>query len=240
MTLEIVTCSSDDWVRVAGEDARALFERCVERTGRCRVGLSGGSTPGAVFEWFRDHLSDDLERALWVTWVDERILALDAPERAGWRAYDERVSARLAHERWLDGSAVAPERILEMGRGAGLDEERARFRDAFVRDFDGGLDVALLGAGPDGHVASLFPGRSHEGDGLTVAVRDSPKPPPERLSLSMGVLAATAHVRVWARGASKREALRAASMNDDTSPLGEVSRQASDVAWIIDEDASWE
>jgi 6-phosphogluconolactonase len=81
------------------------------------------------------------------------------------------------------------------------------------------LDVIVLGIGPDGHVASLFPGAPtldagpHE---LCLGVHDSPKPPPERITLTLAVLRAARRCLLLATGAGKADAVNAM--------LGEPSR----------------
>ncbi len=72
------------------------------------------------------------------------------------------------------------------------------------------FDLAVLGIGPDGHVASLFPRSSavrQESPPTCIAVTDSPKPPPERLTLSLPVLRAARGCMLLATGESKAEAL---------------------------------
>ncbi|WP_209289041.1 6-phosphogluconolactonase, partial [Escherichia coli] len=66
------------------------------------------------------------------------------------------------------------------------------------------FDVAVLGMGPDGHVASLFP--EHPGlhaTGTVIGVRGSPKPPPERVSLTLAALRAATEVWFPVAGADK-------------------------------------
>ena len=75
------------------------------------------------------------------------------------------------------------------------------------------LDVIVLGIGPDGHVASLFPGAPALDAGeeaVCLGVRDSPKPPPERITLSLAVLRAARRCVLPATGAGKRDAVRGA------------------------------
>ena len=70
------------------------------------------------------------------------------------------------------------------------------------------FDMVLLGMGEDGHTASLFPGQTHPGDELVHAVHDSPKPPPDRVSLSVATISSARTVLMLVTGAGKREALQ--------------------------------
>ncbi|MDQ1246949.1 MAG: 6-phosphogluconolactonase [Actinomycetota bacterium] len=80
------------------------------------------------------------------------------------------------------------------------------------------FDLAMLGVGHDGHVASLFPGFTPAPDGTTVvAVLDSPKPPPTRISFTLPVINSAAEVWLIADGQVKAAAL-AQALN---APLGE-------------------
>ena len=72
------------------------------------------------------------------------------------------------------------------------------------------LDLIILGIGDDGHICSLFPG--HPGlavsDRLVMAIDDSPKPPPSRITLTMPFVLASARVWVVAVGANKAPVLQ--------------------------------
>jgi 6-phosphogluconolactonase len=74
------------------------------------------------------------------------------------------------------------------------------------------FDVLMLGIGPDGHVASLFPGQPalYEEDRTVVAVRGAPKPPPVRLTLTLPAITAACEVWMVASGAEKAGAVRLA------------------------------
>jgi 6-phosphogluconolactonase len=77
------------------------------------------------------------------------------------------------------------------------------------------FDVLMLGIGPEGHVASLFPGQPALGDSRpVVAVRDSPKPPPTRLSLTLPSLQAAREVWILASGEEKADAVALALTGD--------------------------
>jgi 6-phosphogluconolactonase len=74
------------------------------------------------------------------------------------------------------------------------------------------FDVLMLGIGPEGHVASIFPGSpAGQATGSVVAVRNSPKPPPTRISLTFGALQAAREVWILASGAEKAEAVARAA-----------------------------
>jgi 6-phosphogluconolactonase len=70
------------------------------------------------------------------------------------------------------------------------------------------FDITFLGVGPDGHVASLFPGfPQHDGPATVIGVRNAPKPPPDRLSLTYPALNESARIWLVLAGAEKASAL---------------------------------
>jgi 6-phosphogluconolactonase len=102
------------------------------------------------------------------------------------------------------------------------------------------FDLALLGVGEDGHVASLFPGHAavDERSALVVAERDSPKPPSVRLTLSLPLLAASRTVVVAAFGAGKADVLRAVLRDPGSRlPAARLLRLARDARVLLDPDA---
>jgi 6-phosphogluconolactonase len=109
------------------------------------------------------------------------------------------------------------------------------------------FDLVLLGVGPDGHVASLFPGLGAVEDdsgAWVLGVGDSPKPPPERISLSLGAINAAAATAVVALGAGKAPIVGAAlgGGGEEGSALLPVQRvrSAGGVTWVLDEGAAGE
>ena len=102
------------------------------------------------------------------------------------------------------------------------------------------FDICLLGMGPDGHVASLFPEHpSSYADGRVIGVRSSPKPPSERLSLTLEVINRSAEVWFCVTGSDKAAAARLAF-----SGAGPIQVPAAGVRgrertlWLIDRDAA--
>lgn len=113
--------------------------------------------------------------------------------------------------------------------GPALDAAAARYASevAGVR-----FDLCLLGVGPDGHVASLFPGHPElAATQDAVAVRSSPKPPPNRISLTLPVINSSAAVWLVAAGAEKAEAVAAAAEPGSQLPAAQVAG-GSTVWWL--------
>ena len=100
------------------------------------------------------------------------------------------------------------------------------------------LDLLILGVGDDGHVCSLFPG--HRGlmveDANVLAIEDSPKPPPRRLTLSLPYVCLSRRIWVVAVGPRKLPVLQAAvSGNSLSTPLDIVMRRGRDVTVFTDQ-----
>lgn len=191
--------------------AQALIEALraadvARRGGRVRLGIPGGSALAAAVA-ARPALGDALWARVALAFVDERrVDAADpasnfgAAQRAGLFDHGEPAAVlRLV----LDGEPVA--------------DALARVQAAFAADFGGALDVVLLGLGPDGHVASLFPGAPWP-TGVAGFVPDAPKPPPERLTLSRAALATARATVIVAGGADKRRALARLRAGDPALP----------------------
>lgn len=185
--------------------------------------LTGGGVGTAVLaEVARSRARDCLAwEAVDLWWGDERFLPSGDPERneTGARAAlidglhlpservhampgpDDNLDLPAACERYARELSAAGSRRVDQGGSATPGSGRN------VPDFD----LVLLGVGPDGHVASLFPGASQlQATGSVVAVQASPKPPPRRVSLTMLTLCSARQVWLLAAGEGKAEAVRAA------------------------------
>lgn len=198
---EVVT--SADAHAAFAERAAALVERLVVERGRARLAVTGGSAARAVEDAFVHLVARgvDLSRVL-VTWIDERCVPPDAPD-------SNRGTLRLP----AGVGCVLP--LFE--RGETPTEAVERLERELVARFDGALDVTLLGLGPDGHIASLFPGRPDPA-GRAAYIADSPKPPPRRITLTRAMLATADHALLVARGEGKREALERLAAGDPGLP----------------------
>ena len=139
-----------------------------------------------------------------VWWGDERYLPAGDPDRN-----DTQNDAAGLDRLGLDPANVHRVPGPDASESA---EDSARARTAAtVRGSGGGeFDVMILGVGPDGHVASLFPGHPAQltTDAIAVAVHDSPKPPPDRVSLTFECLSRSDRVWFLVAGADKAQAVR--------------------------------
>jgi 6-phosphogluconolactonase len=102
------------------------------------------------------------------------------------------------------------------------------------------LDLVLLGVGPDGHVASLFPGHAalSEERKLVLPIVDAPKPPPRRLTLTLPMLTSAERVVVMALGESKSAVMREALTRGDSSlPVSLVIQRSARALVLLDQEA---
>ena len=197
----------------AGADAVAGAIRAGLRT----LAVSGGRTPRELFE---------LLAARELEWG--RVSLLFADERAVAPA-DHESNYRLLRETLLE--RVTPGAVLRVPGELGA-EEAASWYDALVGRLQP-LDLVLLGMGEDGHTASLFPGNpALDAPGWAVAVHDAPKPPPDRVSLTLGCLRNARRVIFLVTGAEKAGALRRAQAGE--VPAGMIPG----AEWLVDEAAA--
>lgn len=104
------------------------------------------------------------------------------------------------------------------------------------------FDLMLMGMGPDGHIASLFPGHSllQEKEKWVCSIKDSPKPPPERISFSLPVINSSANVALVVAGAGKATAVHTALSdvsNTEVLPVQLVAPEGK-LSWLLDKGAA--
>lgn len=208
----------------AADVARLLCE-AAEAGGH--VVLTGGSSPKRAYELAAASGSDWSRATVW--FGDERCVPPD----------DERSNFRLAEQSLLSGLDRPPAEVLRM-RGEDGHEEGARQYERAVRDRLGDTpawDLLLLGLGPDGHCASLFPNRSEKDvdDRLVVGVPEAGLEPwVPRISLTLPALNAARRVVFIVTGESKRDAVRRAFVEGDQELPSARVRPAGELTVILD------
>lgn len=223
--------SGTRWQRLASprEVAKAAVERVLEaaerairRKGRFDIALAGGSTPRAAYRLLS---SSGADWARWQIWFgDERCLPPGDPRR----------NDSMALEAWLGQVAVPRGQVHSIPAELGPREAAERYA-AWVRSALP-FDLVLLGLGEDGHTASLFPGQEQPPGELVHAVCGAPKPPAERVSLSVEALSSAGEILVLVTGAGKLDAVRRWRGGEDL-PISRVRTQ-SGVDVLLDEAAS--
>jgi 6-phosphogluconolactonase len=193
---------------IAGRLVRSLAQAQAAR-GTASVVLTGGGIGTAALAALATAPAlDDVDwRRVEFWWGDERFLPSGDPER-------NETGARSA---LLDKVRVDPALVHPMPASDGPDGDDPEAAAArYAAALRAGFDVVLLGIGPEGHVASLFPGMPalHD-DRPVVAVRDSPKPPPTRITLTFGPIRSAREVWILASGASKTDAVARALSGAD-------------------------
>lgn len=252
--------------RQAATELLVRLTGAVADRGEASAVLTGGGTGTGILSALAelveagDVTGPDWSRVhLW--WGDERFLPAGDPERNEVQA-QEALLDRLQSSQGLPAENIHPMPAADPTAGPSSLEEAA---DAYAAElasraqaqsqtqdhegFDPRLpvfDVVMLGVGPDAHVASLFPGLPGPlvTDATVIAVTDSPKPPPWRLSLTVEALNTARHLWFVVAGADKAEAVAAVRQARDSKTTDAARWPASVVSgrlastWWLDEAAA--
>lgn len=229
--IQIETAPDQDTLAQRVAEAAIAVLREVQISGREPVfALTGGGMGIATLTALDAHPSrDDIDWSrVTLIWGDERWLPAGDAERNDFQADGAALNS-------LRLDPVRVHRVAASDSGSTLDEAAERY--AAVVDSLPKIDLALFGLGPDGHVASLFPGREdllREGPRVpsALAVRDSPKPPPERVSLSLGAICRADRVWLLAAGSGKAlavENLRSPGANP--IPAARITGSKATILW---------
>jgi 6-phosphogluconolactonase len=232
---------SETLVDAAGGRLVDAIQTAVAARGRALIVLTGGGngigllkylgTPGQQIDWSRVHLF----------WGDERYVPEDDDERN-----EKQARAALLDHIDIPSSQVHPMAASDGEFGSDLAAAALAYEHILAANAEPGeqvpnFDVHLLGMGPEGHINSLFPDTPAvlETTRMVVAVDDSPKPPPLRITLTLPAIQRSREVWLMVSGAAKADAAAAAiggAQPVSIPAAGAVGRETT--LWLLDEEAA--
>jgi 6-phosphogluconolactonase len=224
MTELIVVARPAELARPAAEWLEQEVNRAIAERGRCTLALSGGRTPEPAYR--------ELALAQSIDWI--RVEVFFADERAVLPDHADS-NYRMVHLALLSRVPIPADQVHRM------EAERAD-RDAAARAYERllprSLDILLLGIGPDGHTASLFPSSPalDERQRLVVPVIGT-KPPPARLTITPPVIEAARKVILLASGEDKA-AMVARALEGPVAPKTVPAQLARRGVWFLDQAAA--
>jgi 6-phosphogluconolactonase len=232
---------TDALVAAAGDRLVDTITDAIDKRGGAQIVLTGGGTGvgllkrvgerGEKIDWSKVHLY----------WGDDRFVPEDDDERN----FKQAAEALLDHID-IPAANVHPMSASGAAFGDDLDAAARDYEQVLAANADDGqpapvFDVHLLGMGPEGHINSLFPDTPavRETERLVLGVPDSPKPPPQRITLTLPAVQRSREVWLVVSGAGKADAV-AAAINGakpvDVPAAGAIGREAT--VWLLDEDAA--
>ncbi len=213
--------TAEDVAEAACRQILNAAESAISERGKFKLVLAGGSTLEKVYRLLAESNAD------WANWFiyygDERCLPADHQDR----------NSLMASRVFLDKVAIPAHQIFTIPAELGPEQAAESYRLSVAEA--AAFDMVLLGMGEDGHTASLFPGHQHRQDELAHAVYNSPKPPPERVSISAKALSNTRELIFLITGANKQEAVKLWRSGHDLPVATIVPENPIDI--YIDNDA---
>ncbi|CAB4295399.1 unnamed protein product [Prunus armeniaca] len=224
-----------------------LSEASVKERGVFAIALSGGSLIGLMGKLCEAPYNKTVDWAKWyIFWADERVVAKNHADS----------NYKLAKDRLLSKVPIIPSHVHSINDTVSAEEaaddyefvirQLVKSRVISVSDISDcpKFDLILLGMGPDGHVASLFPNHSalEEKDEWVTFITDSPKPPPERITFTLPVINSASNVAIVATGDSKAEAVHLAvddvGSDSPSVPAGVAQPLKGKLVWFLDKAAA--
>lgn len=230
---------TDALVAAAGDRLVAAIADAIGRRGRATIVLTGGGTGVALLKHLGNH-PVDWER-VHLFWGDDRYVPHDDDDR----------NEKQAREALLDHVAIPPGNVHPMPASDGeygddIDAAAAAYAVELAAVAESGaptpnFDVHLLGMGGEGHINSLFPDTDavRETERMVLAVTDSPKPPPRRITLTLPAVRRSREVWLVVSGEAKAEAVAAGVAGADPVDWPAAgARGLEQTVWLVDSAAA--
>lgn len=235
--------TEDDVATSLAKYTADLSEKFAKERGSFTVVLSGGSLIKSLRKLLEPPYIDSIDWSKWhVFWVDERVVPKDHEDSNYKLAFD----GFLSQVPILTGNVYAINDALS-AEGAADDYEtclKHLVHNNVIATSSNGFpkfDLMLLGMGPDGHVASLFPGHPlvNESQKWVTFIKDSPKPPPERITFTFPVINSSAYIALVVCGNGKADAVHTAleGSQNVVLPVQMVSPEG-ELKWFLDKGAA--
>lgn len=228
----------------AAELTAGVLNQAIASRGQANWLLSGGTAPMGAYRLLAGNYANQVDWSkVFVAIGDERCVEFDSPD-ASWPLIDQAllsvVGLPVDHQ-------LRPKTDLSLEAAAedyGKQLSRLMPEGGNVPE----LDLVWLGIGDDGHTLSLFPGHPAftASQSLVVAVHDSPKPPPDRISLTLRALSKSNRCVIMAAGSGKSDIIAKVLTDSASLPINQavstIEAAGGQVTWLLDKAAAslWE
>lgn len=226
----------NDVAEKAAEDAIHTLSESINRYGKATWVLAGGSSPMTAYQIIANKYSHSLDWSKVTVLIgDERCVPLDHTD-SNWGAI---VKVLFSGTNISKALQLVPKAYIGAEDGAQDYSEQIRIICGDTPNFD----LLWLGVGEDGHTLSLFPNHPGLNDAtdIVIPIYDSPKPPLERITLSIASATAAKKLVIFATGAAKRDALRQLNKAPASLPIGQIAQSTEEnggeVLWLYDSEA---
>ncbi|CAH8681045.1 unnamed protein product [Schistosoma rodhaini] len=201
------------------------------------IGLSGGSMPHLLAPYLCSFSEINWELVHFF-YCDERLVPLDSKD-SNHHAYQELLYSKIN---------IPPSNIHTVNTALSLEDSADDYQKQLLSFFGTAngyprFDLLLLGMGPDGHTCSLFPNHKllYYEDFVVAPISDSPKPPPQRVTLTVPVINKAAKVVFMVTGSDKAHALKSVHQSPNpgpSMPCSLIHPVYGELIWIVDKDAA--
>lgn len=226
--MDAVALQVGSFLKKAGQEA-------VDDHGFFSVALSGGSMVQVLAKAL---LGDaDVDMTKWrIAFADERLVAPDDPEST-YGLYQKGLLTQVPEDRRPPADSV-----LSIDHSLPVDQCAREYEKRLVASLSGQgekppqFDMIMLGMGPDGHTASLFPGHKllEERESWVASIADSPKPPAKRITLTLPTINNAKQVAFVTGGASKAPVLKEILDGSSSLPAALIKPGSGNLHWFVD------